>query len=423
MKHRNNSIEKKKKFFVIGLNYKKADAQKRGLFSIDRSAQTALLLEAKALQIPSLSVLSTCNRTELYGFADHPYQLIKLLCKYSKGNVEEFEKIAYIYKEEKAVDHIFKVGVGLDSQILGDFEIISQLRNSFKNAKEEGMLNTYMERLINAVIQAGKSVKNNTRLSSGATSVSFATVQYIRKNIPNINDKNILLFGTGKIGRNTVENLVKHTNHQAVSLINRTKVKAEKIGKKYNVLAKDFKNLNSEINQTDILIVATGAQKPSITPQHLKPRNRPLYIIDLSIPQNVAPEVDKFDFVHRIHLDELSVITEQTQQERTHEIPKAEACIEEIKAEFLEWVHLRRFTPTIRALKEKLTQIKENEIAYQQKKIDDFNLYQAEVLGDRLVQKIISQIMGKLRTEEDAFENSIELLSEVFQLESKNLSS
>ncbi len=423
MKDTNNSIKNKKKFFIIGLNYKKADAQKRGLFSIDKSAQTALLIEAKALQIPSLSVLSTCNRTELYGFADHPYQLIKLLCKYSEGNVEAFEKIAYIYKENEAIDHIFRVGVGLDSQILGDFEIISQLRNSFKKAKEENMLNTYMERLINAVIQAGKLVKNNTRLSSGATSVSFATVQYIRNNIPKVDQKDILLFGTGKIGRNTVENLVKHTEHQAVSLINRTKVKAEEIGEKYNLVVKDFKNLTSEINKTDILIVATGAQIPSIIPQHLTPRKRPLYIIDLSIPQNVAPEVEQFDFVHRIHLDELSAITKKTQQERQREIPKAEACIEEIKSEFLEWVHIRRFTPVIRALKNNLTRIKENEIAYQQKKMNDFNLQQAEVLGNRLVQKIISQIMGKLRSEEGTVENSIELLSEVFQLESKNISS
>src|SRR5690606_20947621 len=128
----------------------------------------------KEVGIESLIVTSTCNRTEIYGFAEHPYQLIKLLCENTKGTVEEFQDVAYIYKGKEAVSHMFKVGSGLDSQILGDFEIISQLKASARNSKKENLLNAFLERLINAVIQASKRIKTETNISSGATSVSFA---------------------------------------------------------------------------------------------------------------------------------------------------------------------------------------------------------------------------------------------------------
>src|SRR5699024_3844552 len=115
----------------------------RGLFSVSEQSQTAMLLEARNTGIAALSILSTCNRTELYGCAENPFQLIKLLCKHTKGSLEEFEKVGYVYKKQETVSHLFEVGAGLDSQILGDFEIISQLRQSFRKSKSEGMLNTY----------------------------------------------------------------------------------------------------------------------------------------------------------------------------------------------------------------------------------------------------------------------------------------
>jgi glutamyl-tRNA reductase len=191
---------KGKTFYAIGLSYKKADAEIRGHFSLDRSSTTALLHQAKAAEIDSLIATSTCNRTEIYGFAEHPYQLIKLLCDNTKGTVEEFQEVAYIYKNKEAISHLFHVGSGLDSQILGDFEIISQLKLSAKTSKKHGLLNANMERLINAVIHASKRIKTETNISSGATSVSFASVQYILNHVQDVSNKNILLFGTGKIG-------------------------------------------------------------------------------------------------------------------------------------------------------------------------------------------------------------------------------
>ena len=162
---------------------------------------------------------------------------------------------------------MFRVGAGLDSQILGDFEIISQLKSSARVSKKYNLIDAYLERLINSVIQASKRIKTETKLSTGATSVSFASVQYILNSIKNVNSKNILLFGTGKIGRNTCENLIKHTKNDHITLINRTRKRAEKIAGKFKVLVKDYSQLQEEIEKADILIVATSAQNPTIDKQ------------------------------------------------------------------------------------------------------------------------------------------------------------
>ena len=267
-----------KYFYAIGLSYKKADAEVRGHFSLSDTAKQNVLVQAKQNGIESILLVSTCNRTELYGFAEHPYQLIQLLCDNTKGTVEEFQDVAYVYKNKEAINHMFRVGSGLDSQILGDFEIISQLKFGARASKKVGLLNSFTERLLNAVIQASKRIKNETELSSGATSVSFASVQYIMNTVENISEKNILLFGTGKIGRNTCENLVKHTKNSHITLINRTKDKAEEVAGKFNLVVKDYNNLQQEINASDIVIVATGAQNPTVY-KSLISTDKPLLVL------------------------------------------------------------------------------------------------------------------------------------------------
>lgn len=403
------------KFYAIGLNYKKADAEIRGHFSIDSTAKEKILLQAKADHIPSLTVISTCNRTELYGFAQHPYQLIKLLCEHTNGTVEEFEKVAYIYKNHDAVSHLFTVGTGLDSQILGDFEIISQLRNGFRESKKLDLINPFMERLANAVIQASKRIKNETGISSGATSVSFAAVQYIMARVPYISEKNILLFGTGKIGRNTCENLIKHTKNDHITLINRTKEKAEKVAGKFNLIVKDYADIQCEIAQADVLIVATGAQQPTISKELLYLK-RPLLILDLSIPKNVSTDVMDNELVTLVHMDHLSMVTDHTLEKRAAQLPLAKKIIAEVEKEFNQWADNRKFAPTIKALKNKLVEIKAGEIDYQRKKIDGFNEEQAEIISDRLIQKITTHFANHLKGEEGSAE-SIELIRRVFQLE------
>lgn len=389
-------MTKRTSFYAIGLSYKNADAELRGKFSLDTNTKSILLLQAKTAGIESLIVTSTCNRTEIYGFSNHPYELIKLLCDNSEGTVEELQEVIYIYKDHDAVSHMFRVGSGLDSQILGDFEIISQLKTSFIQSKSSGLVNSFMERLVNSVIQASKKIKTETKLSSGATSVSFASVQYIIKNVEDISNKNILLLGTGKIGINTCQNLVKHTKHDHITLINRTKYKAEKLAQKVNVIVKDYENLKLELQNADVVIVATGAKNPTVDKEILNIK-KPLLILDLSIPKNVKENVKEINGVTLIHLDHLSQITDETLENRKLHIPAAESIIEEIKGEFITWLENRKFAPTIKALKEKLNDIKEGELNEQRKKFSDFNEEQAEIISSRIIQKITNHFVSQLK--------------------------
>ncbi len=411
----NNTFAKHPTFYAVGLSYKKADAEMRGKFSLDDKAKQNLLHQAKEEGLESLVVTSTCNRTEIYGFAQHPFQLIKLLCENSQGTVEDFQKVAFVYKNTEAISHMFRVGTGLDSQILGDFEIISQLKNAFVQSKELNLANAFLERLVNAVIQASKKIKTDTEISSGATSVSFASVQYILNNVDDIGDKNILLFGTGKIGRNTCENLVKHSKHEQITLINRTKDKAEKLAQKLDVVVKDYADLQLEIQKADVLVVATGAQNPTVDKTILNLK-KPLLILDLSIPKNVNENVEDIEGVTLIHMDYLSQITDETLENRKKHIPAAEAIIEEIKDEFLTWSKGRKFAPTIHALKEKLHSIKDGELSFQRKKLADFNEEQAEIISNRIIQKITNHFANHLKDEETMVDESIEWIEKVFNI-------
>lgn len=413
---KNNTFAKHPTFYAIGLSYKKADAAMRGKFSLDDKAKLNLLHQAKAEGLESLIVTSTCNRTEIYGFAQHPFQLIKLLCENSQGTVEDFQKVAFVYKNKEAISHMFRVGTGLDSQILGDFEIISQLKNAFVQSKELNLANAFLERLVNAVIQASKKIKTDTEISSGATSVSFASVQYIFKNVEDIASKNILLFGTGKIGRNTCENLVKHSKHEHITLINRTKDKAEKIAKKLNVIVKEYSDLQLEIQKADVLVVATGALNPTVDKAILNLK-KPLLILDLSIPKNVNENVKDIKGVTLVHMDELSQMTDETLENRKKHIPAAEAIIETIKDEFIAWTKQRKFAPTIHALKAKLNTIKEGELNFQRKKLANFDEEQAELITARIIQKITNHFANHLKDDETMVDESIEWIEKIFQLE------
>ena len=405
-----------KYFYAIGLSYKKADAEVRGHFSLSDSAKQNVLAQAKQNGIESILLVSTCNRTELYGFAEHPYQLIQLLCDNTKGTVEEFQDVAYVYKNKEAINHMFRVGSGLDSQILGDFEIISQLKFGARASKKAGLLNSFTERLLNAVIQASKRIKNETELSSGATSVSFASVQYIMNTVQNISEKNILLFGTGKIGRNTCENLVKHTKNSHITLINRTKDKAEEVAGKFNLVVKDYNNLQQEINASDIVIVATGAQNPTVY-KSLISTDKPLLVLDLSIPKNVNEDIREHSNITLVHLDDLAKITDDTLEKRKAFIPDAESIISEIMAEFNAWLDTLKFVPTIQAIKHKLTDFKNSEFNTQRKKLADFNEDQAEIITNNLIQKITNQFAHHLREDSNTSDESIELIKKIFQLE------
>lgn len=401
-------------FFCIGLSYKKADAALRGRFSITNKAMPSLLENAYAQGIHSLMVSSTCNRTELYGEVDDAQKLIDLLCAHSHGTQEDFEAVGFIRQGQAAIEHLFHVGTGLDSQILGDFEIIAQLKQSIKLSKRNNMLSPFMERLFNAVLQASKRIKTETELSSGATSVSYVSVRYMLDNITELNNKKIVLFGVGKIGRNTCENLVKHTKNSSITLINRTRERAEQLAGKFAIDVKDYAALPVEIRNADILVVATGAEQPTIS-KALIHSNKPLLILDLSMPKNVHPNVLELPNVTLLHLDELSKMTDKTLELRKAHIPKAKEIIDETCAEFNQWLETRKFAPALIAVKKLMKDIQQQELEAQRKKNPALDDDQATAVSEKLIQKLTNRMANHLR-ESDNTHESVKALETLFNI-------
>ncbi len=396
-----------------------ANSDIRGKFFLGEEAHKRVLEQAASEGRVCVMAVSTCNRTEIYGFSKHPFQLIKLLCDNTFGSLDEFQKSGYIYKNQKAISHLFRVGTGLDSQILGDFEIIGQLKQSFAISKQYGLVDAFSERLLNFVIQASKRVKTETSISTGATSVAFAAVKYIQQNFDSLKDQNILLYGIGMIGRNTCDNLVKHTENKNIVLINRTKNSVEKIAGKFNLQVKCFDQLQSEIAKADILIVATGAPNPTIT-ENMISGERKLLVLDLSIPANVSNEVASLRNTRVVPLDELSQITDKTIAERTAQIPQAEAIIDEVKKDFCEWQKTRNYASTMKELKARLKDIHKKEIQETRKKIPNFNNKQADILSEKIVQKVVNHFGAHLKENASSQSETIALISEIFNLQVKS---
>lgn len=257
-------------FYIVGINYKKSNATTRGEFAIGADQYAAILKMSAAAGVKELFVLSTCNRTEIYGIADSAKQLNDLLCSQTKGNADSFRDISYTRQGKKAIQHLFDVSAGLDSQILGDYEIVGQIKAAVKFSKERGLIGTFMDRLVSIVLQSSKAIKNETSISGGTVSVSFAAVQYIRENITQIAGKKILLLGTGKIGRNTCKNLVDYLETKNITLINRTEEKAALLADELGLQFAPLNALVDEVASAEIILVATNAPEPTISPRTSK---------------------------------------------------------------------------------------------------------------------------------------------------------
>lgn len=379
-------------FFVAGISYKKTDAATRGQFAISNQQYENALCLAKGFGLDSLFILSTCNRTEIYGFADHVSQLIDLLCTQTGGTATAFAQIAYCKQGNDAITHLFNVGAGLDSQILGDYEIVGQLKQAVKFAKERNFVNSFLERLVNSVLQSSKSVKSDTALSGGTVSVSYAAVQYIKENIKVTAGKKILLIGTGKIGRNACKNLVDYLSTTNITLINRTDGKAEELARELNLQYAPAADLAEQIASADIILAATNAIEPIILKEHLENKGDKL-IIDLSIPYNVEAGARQLCNINLVNVDALSKIKDEALQKRVAETPKAIEIIAHHQANFMEWYSMHQNAPMLQSIKAVLNRIA---VLHQH----EFNNPQTRcpyIAAEQKIQQVMNSVASKMR--------------------------
>jgi glutamyl-tRNA reductase len=394
-------------FYVVGINYKKTDAAIRGQFAISNEQYEKILSLAPSYHLNELFILSTCNRTEIYGFAEDATQLINLLCTQTAGDRATFAELVYIKKGMTAIEHLFYVSAGLDSQILGDYEIVGQIKQAVKFSRDRHFIGSFGERLVNCVLQSSKSVKNQTALSGGTVSVSFSAIQYIREKIAVIGDKKILLVGTGKIGRSTCRNMIDYLGTHNITLINRTEERAAELAAEMKVRCASWGRLPAEAAVSDIILVATNAEQPTLLYSHLEGQGDKL-IIDLSIPCNVATTVAGLSGISLINVDELSRMKDETLLKREAEVPKAKAIIASHIAELMEWQEMRRHVPVLKAVKTKLKELHTcpifNRLAGES--------FPATTHSDEQIQRVLNGMATKMRHHNQGGCHYIEAINE-----------
>ena len=349
----NNSLNS---FCIVGINYRKSDMDIRSKFSLSADQTGNILQQAAEKKIAGCLALSTCNRTEIYGICNDPRIFAQLLCENTETSIDEFHVYGYTLHGIKAIEHLFNVASGLDSQIIGDYEILSQLKQAVKVAKEKGCINNFMERAINYALQVSKEIKTKTQLSSGTVSVSYAAIEIIKEKIKNLSDKKVLLVGTGKFGNHVAKNLKDYLPACNISFTNRTDEKAHELAKMYDAAFIPYANLHNACNEADIIIVSSAAYSYSVIPSFFT-KDKERLILDLSVPQNVDPLVKDIFGVTLLNVDEVSTILDKTISLRQAEVPKAKKIISETLESLEEWHRLQFNNPLLRLVKSQLFQL------------------------------------------------------------------
>jgi len=405
----------KQKFISVGISHWKTPIEIRGKFSFPPEAIDAILEEAKQIGIKSLFVVTTCNRAQFFAYYHNAFVLKELFAKHTKASLAEFEKYHFLSTEDQAIHQLFELCCGIDSMMLGDLQIVSQVKEASKYSNKKGLLDGYTHRLMQYVLQAYKDVRTHTEINEGPASVAHGAVLFIKERFKNLSNKKIVLFGTGEIGETTVKNLQKHEYREMV-LVNRTRSKAEAIAKPIGVRVADIENLKEELSTTDIFIVATGAFEPTVRAELFDGLNKEMVLIDLSVPRNIDPNIDTMEGLELIDMDQLNSIQDETLARRRKNIPKARTIINLHKNEFYDWVLMRDLSPTIQALQEKLHSYKMDELEQQKFRLTAQELEKADKLATSVVNKIANQATEYIKSKYRHSEEMVKMVEEMFKL-------
>ncbi len=382
--------------YVVGINHHTASISERSLFAIDDDAETGMFVEAKSKDIKSFFLLNTCNRTEIFAFCDKAEILTQLLCNYTQGNQALFNKIGFTLNGKEALLHLYRVAAGLDSQILGDDEILGQFKKAVEYANKNELIGPIMDRIINFVLQAAKAVKTNTQLSKGTTSTSFSAIQYLRKT-DNPVDKHYLVVGAGKFGASVAKNITHYLQPTNLTITNRTNETAEKLATSLGKKSCPFHKLEATILEADVVLMCTNSPTAIVMPT-FRFGEKPKLFLDMSVPTNVHPEVKNIANVTVVDLDELSKTTHETLENRNEAIPEAEALVAKYEQEFYDWLKMYKHAPMLKDMREKLytlTELMSSKCEYARK----FSGLSDEALNQK-INKSVGTLADNLRLED-----------------------
>lgn len=412
-----------KSVVLIGLNHKTAPVEVRERFSFSPEQVTETLNRLQAEQtLKECALLSTCNRTEFYAVAkESPEDGLRTLTKFfnPENSIDdsELEKLVYRHQGSVAVNHLFTVSSGLDSLVVGENQILGQVRRAYIQAQEASCTGPILERLFPWALRVGKQARSETNIAKGASSVAAAAVELAQKIFGEMKGRNVLLLGAGKMGRKSL-NLLTKSGVNEVQIVNRTLEKAEELAEQCGGTAVPFEELDEALTKVDILIASTGAPHYIVTKDRINQvirqrRGKPLFLIDIAVPRDIDPACGEVDNAYLYNIDDLQQVVDKNLARRHSETQAVLTIVESATQKFCKELEGRKASTAIVTLRKHFDDVRQTELEHfrSKKHVNDEQLALLENFGRRLINKLLHQPTSKLRQLSEGGASPEELLS------------
>ena len=397
----------------ISINHKTASVELREALHLSDEEIRNFIQNSKGKMFNEGLVISTCNRTEIFGIPIDPklthVDLQKMLLQYKPNGTVTEENFRNFFSDS-AIEHLFSVISGIDSMLIGDNQIYHQVKDSFQLADEMNFSGFLMKRLFDSAVKAGKRAINETEISEGAVTVSYAAVQLIEKIFSNLSKKSAIVIGAGETG----EIAAKHLRDRGIgklAITNRTIEKAEKLAEGLNAKILPFNSFKESLHEYDIVLSATSSPDLILNYDDIKSAMKKrdydsMVLMDIAIPRDIDPQVKKLDYVFYNDIDSLNIIVEQNLAKRKEEIPKVKAIIKEEVANFLTWYNSLDVAPTIKNLRDFFENIRAEEVEKNKNRFNAEDQEKLEIVTKRIINKILHHPTVELKKINEASGNS-----------------
>jgi len=357
---------------VLGLNHKTAPVATREAFAIPAEAVPGL--DRRILLEPSIAeamTLSTCNRVEVYAIAQNDFQqagdaLVRILSTERGLDANELVKHGYRHEGEAAVRHLVRVCASLDSLVVGEAQILAQVREAFAAAREAGSVGPVLEQVVQAAFRGGKAVRTETGIAEESVSIGSVAVELAKRIFQRLADCNVLVIGAGKIGRVTARSLARAGVNEVI-VTNRSPARAEKLAAELGWVARPFDELDELLIRADVVLTCPGAERPILEPKRLRTvmkrrKYRPLFIVDIAVPRDVAPSVAELDQVYLYNIDDLEAVSREHLQHRLGEAEKAERIVDVTVRQVIERASTQAVVPVLKAVRDRADEVARREL-------------------------------------------------------------
>ncbi|HLO44900.1 MAG TPA: glutamyl-tRNA reductase [Leadbetterella sp.] len=409
-------------FRVVSISYKKAPLEIRERLALDESETKAFYLKLKdVLGIAEAVVISTCNRTEVYfrSEADLSSEVIKLLAANKSVPSSEIEEYFEIINDEaSATTYLFEVSLGLQSQVIGDQQIINQIKNAYQWSADMQMAGPFVHRVLHTVFFANKRLVQETSFRDGAASTSYVTIDLMESFLPMLANPKILVLGLGEVGEDVAKTLFEK-GIKNVTVCNRTLSKATEVGGLYEMNVMDYEALPEQIQSFDVVVSSVRAEAPVVKAEYLSSKKSITYLFDLSVPRSIEPGIENISGVVLYGLDEIQKRSDEALEKRKAAIPQVKAIIADMVVEVENWSKEMMVSPTIQKLKNALEQIRQDEMSRFMKNMSVEEAEKMDKITSAMMQKIIKLPVLQLKAacKRGEAETLIDVLNDLFDLE------